>query len=172
MKSNKLKLAACIKIRNKEEEFSKVASILSKINPTSFRNTGLGQLKGLGVQGAVIGGLNHMAPGASEAAGKLLSGYIPTAGTEAAAAFNSNLKSNLYGTLARAGHTIMGVSSKEMARQAAIRQALLQGRLSVAELADNVTRYVPLAQHKNYFAQLERELGKDVMSRYRGAFIA
>lgn len=182
--SSKLRLAACIKIRNKSEEFAKlsssleedktmpkVANILSRINPTSFRNTGLAQLKGLGVQGAIVGAAQHYMPGSSEAAMRALSGEMPGLGSAFAKDLSSNISANVYGSMGRAGHTIMNAGKNEIARQGTIRDALAKNMLSVDQLADNVTRYVPIKEHGRYFSQLESDLGKDVMARYRGAFV-
>jgi hypothetical protein len=171
------KLAACIKIRNKEVAFTsyinssnanpgmaKVSNILSRINPTSFRNSGMATLKGLGIQGAAVGGAQFI-PGVSEATAKVI------AGGAANDAFRTGLTANIWGSVGRGVGTGIFTAKNELLRQQAIRDAIKKGLITTEQLADNVTRYVPLKNHASYLNTLEQELGKDVMKKYRGAFV-
>jgi hypothetical protein len=175
--NTKTKLAACIKIRNKQEAFNsinsninsnpgmaKVSNILSRINPTSFRNSGMATLKGLGIQGAVVGGAQFM-PGVSEATAKVL------AGGAASDAFRTGLTANIYGSLGRGLGTGVLMSKSELLRQQAIRNAIAKNMVSAEQLAENVTRYVPVKNHASYFNTLENELGKETLKKYRSAFV-
>ncbi len=181
MTDSKMRLAACIKIRNKEVMFNKVAqeitgsyreakvaNVLSKINPTSFRNTGLNTLKGIGTQGGIVGGLHYFAPGVTEATERAMRG-ISTIADKASLA--KNLSYNTAGSMGRVVSQIASSGGREANRQRLIQDYLRKGSISVDDFANNVTRYVPIHGHGNYYAKLEADLGKDVMNRYRGAFV-
>jgi hypothetical protein len=169
--SNILKLAAAIKIRNKELEFTKVANaaLLSRINPTSFRNTAMPALGGLGITGIGVGLSNMVSPIFGKVTDSVISG-TPLAGELVKAKASktmqeslSNVAGNMYKTTNKA--------NREAARQQLISQAMAGGRLTPEQLAENVTRYIPVSQHQAAYNRYKAQLGVDVANKYRGAFV-
>jgi hypothetical protein len=169
--SNILKLAAAIKIRNKELEFTKVANaaLLSRINPTSFRNTAMPALGGLGITGVGVGLSNMVSPifgkiTDSVVSGNALTGELLKAkGAKTMQESLSNMAGNMY--------KVNNKSGREATRQQLISQAMASGRLTPEQLAENVTRYIPVNQHQSMYNKYKAQLGADVANRYRGAFV-
>jgi len=170
--TNKLKLAAAIKIRNKELEFEKLAAplgLLSKINPTSFRNNILPSIGGLGIKGIGIGLSRAWDPRFGELAGSIARG--DSLGSDIADIARSKLR--WEGTSNALGNAFSSMSRNSMlnARDEIVLKAMKSGVISQQELADNLTRYVPLSQHKSLYDKYSKSLGSGIMNRYRGAFI-
>lgn len=176
--SNIIKLAAAIKIRNKELEFTKLAAplgLLSKINPTSFRNTAGSYASGLGVTSLGLGAAHMLSPTYAGITNQIATQVPVSLAGAGDKAVRSAVRSKVFQESMSnlAGNLFKGFRKPvaELKRQAIIQDALRGGKLSVEELADNVTRHVPVSQHKNLYNNYRSALGNNVMSRYRGAFI-
>lgn len=181
--NSKMRLAACIKIRSKEASFMSrldtnvdptmaktASSILSKINPTSFRNTGLTTIKGMGIHGAIAGAGQLLLPGVHEATSQAFSGGARLAG-ESLSHFRQNIFANMAGNLGGLGYKLTSAAPRELARQKAVFDAMRNGLVTPAELADNVTRYIPAIKHQEFYNNIRKNLGKDVALKYKDAFI-
>jgi hypothetical protein len=44
-------------------------------------------------------------------------------------------------------------------------------KITPEQLAENVTRYIPVNQHSAMYNKYKAQLGADVANRYRGAFV-
>jgi hypothetical protein len=169
--SNILKLAAAIKIRNKEIEFTKVANaaLLSKINPTSFRNTALPTIGGLGVTGIGVGLSNLINPVFGKITDSVTHGHaltgdlIKAKGRKAMQESLSNMAGKMYSANSKGG--------MEATRQRLIADAMSGNKITPEQLAENVTRYIPVNQHSAMYNKYKAQLGADVANRYRGAFV-
>jgi hypothetical protein len=176
--TNRLKLAAAIKIRNKELEFEKLAAplgLLSKINPTSFRNTAGSYASGLGVTGLGLGAAHALSPTYANITNQIATQVPVSVAGASDKAVRSAIRSKVFqesmSNLAGNLFKVFRRPAAELKRQALIRDALAGGKLTTEELAENVTRYVPVNQHKNLYNTYRSQLGNNTMSKYRGAFI-
>ena len=176
--TNRLKLAAAIKIRNKELEFEKLAAplgLLSKINPTSFRNTAGSYASGLGVTGLGLGAAHALSPTYANITNQIATQVPVSLAGASDKAVRSAIRSKVFQESMSnlAGNLFKGFRrpAAELKRQALIRDALAGGKLTTEELAENVTRHVPINQHKNLYNTYRSQLGNNTMSKYRGAFI-
>ncbi len=180
--SNMLKLATAIKIRNKEIAYdtyrgmvkqASTSSLLAKINPTSFRNTVLPEMQGLGITGSAIALSNYLRPEFGVLS-KAVSGNTPVTTFDnplIRKAMRSKIMQESYSNLGGRLSKAFMAPGREAARQDLIFNALRNNQLTPQQLADNVTRYVPVEQHRNLYNTYKNQLGYFNARKYKDAFI-